>query len=873
MYTKIMVLGAVVLLPLAAAAGPVDLHLVKDINTQPAPLGSLPAKFQRIGDQVYFNATTPLLGSELYATDGSSVQLVQDLAAGTASSNPKARGMAGGRLIVEADEAGSTQLIALDRGTGARSTLLSANGYFGPDSNFARPVATLGNYLLFSTQEYLYTTDGTAAGTVPLIAGTDYFGQIAKTPCPLPGGGAVFVMGTETGYPQIWRTDGSPASNRLVTTLPRRGGASAVSAGPTHCYLLFSHDGPSWSLWRSDGNSVSLLGQQGGASPLGVAATANFALVADSVGNNISNNQYRLWSSASAQPLATYSHGGLNAAVRLRAVGNRVLFNAPYLDGSYPTLAVYVSDGTAAGTARLTPAAGLAYLHDDQYSAVSGSNLLLGDSYNLWKIDPAARTVQRLGGGFSAAVEFNGRLIGSAANAAVGEEVFFSNGSTAEPQLLHDLRQATGDSLSSYASDVAAIGNTLYFAQVQNWQAPADGARSLWRSDGSEAGTQALSRDMYGLGSVGNIARAGDGIVFDADGLSSSPVYYTNAQFSGVYKISERNDWELMPFGDAAGAGVLLQCETGSPMPSSSLCVYRGGEPLVALLLPNLFNSTTFRTVGSIGNVGLFFADSYDASATSGLWRSDGTTPGTFRISPDLRTEMLDSSSVATEFGGRLLFNACDRTNFQCGLFSSDGTAAVPQRIAVLTSGRIRDFARVGSKLAFRVGGTRPEQLWISDGTPAGTALLRAFPNRGISTLASVGARLHFTVDPPANGLPRSYYVSDGSEGGTYEVTLPALLQPMLWIDSLSLVALDDDTAAFPCVHSDMGGELCLVDGNGGNMRLAADIHPGPNGSAPSFVGRTADATYFSLDDGEHGRELWRVSVRGDAIFADGFDG
>ena len=35
-------------------------------------------------------------------------------------------------------------------------------------------------------------------------------------------------------------------------------------------------------------------------------------------------------------------------------------------------------------------------------------------------------------------------------------------------------------------------------------------------------------------------------------------------------------------------------------------------------------------------------------------------------------------------------------------------------------------------------------------------------------------------------------------------------------------------------------------------------------------IGRTSTASYFSIDDGYHGRELWRVT--GDIIFASGYD-
>ncbi len=41
-------------------------------------------------------------------------------------------------------------------------------------------------------------------------------------------------------------------------------------------------------------------------------------------------------------------------------------------------------------------------------------------------------------------------------------------------------------------------------------------------------------------------------------------------------------------------------------------------------------------------------------------------------------------------------------------------------------------------------------------------------------------------------------------------------------------------------------------------MRVA-DIHPGPGDSAPAGLTFMSGRIYFSADDGEHGRELWRT--------------
>src|SRR5436305_14568308 len=66
--------------------------LVKDINTTYAsqPQSSSPTSFARFGNRVYFSATTPKEGTELWSTDGTpaGTTLVSDIVAGAGASNP-----------------------------------------------------------------------------------------------------------------------------------------------------------------------------------------------------------------------------------------------------------------------------------------------------------------------------------------------------------------------------------------------------------------------------------------------------------------------------------------------------------------------------------------------------------------------------------------------------------------------------------------------------------------------------------------------------------------------------------------------------------------------------------------------------------------
>ena len=101
------------------------------------------------------------------------------------------------------------------------------------------------------------------------------------------------------------------------------------------------------------------------------------------------------------------------------------------------------------------------------------------------------------------------------------------------------------------------------------------------------------------------------------------------------------------------------------------------------------------------------------------------------------------------------------------------------------------------------------DELWSTDGTPAGTGLA--------VDLESWAVRL---VPPRPDGLER-----------------PALFPR-------------------PAVPPE-GAELWTSDGTATGTRLVQDIAPGPSWSTPYSLTPADGALYFSANDGAHGRELW----------------
>lgn len=110
-------------------------------------------------------------------------------------------------------------------------------------------------------------------------------------------------------------------------------------------------------------------------------------------------------------------------------------------------------------------------------------------------------------------------------------------------------------------------------------------------------------------------------------------------------------------------------------------------------------------------------------------------------------------------------------------------------------------------------------ELWRSDGTTAGTAMVRDIaPGPGSS------------APDAARGFARE--MVPFRVGGT-------------------------DGVVFGATRANEGVELWFSDGSAAGTRLVADVFPGPESSAPSGFLALGGLVYFAATDGPSGRELW----------------
>lgn len=142
-------------------------------------------------------------------------------------------------------------------------------------------------------------------------------------------------------------------------------------------------------------------------------------------------------------------------------------------------------------------------------------------------------------------------------------------------------------------------------------------------------------------------------------------------------------------------------------------------------------------------------------------------------------------------------------------------------------------------------------ELWKSDGTTAGTSLIKdiaggsqgSFP----TDFTALNNKLFFRA---AGGL----WSSDGTSAGT---VLVKGLDPQTFSDITELTAVGN-RLFFQASSSEFGSELWTSDGTSAGTRQVRDIVPGEFSAAPSSMTSVNGSLYFFADVPETGRELWK---------------
>ena len=353
---------------------------------------------------------------------------------------------------------------------------------------------------------------------------------------------------------------------------------------------------------------------------------------------------------------------------------------------------------------------------------------------------------------------FGDRLLFTADDGEVGDELWVTDGTTDGTRLVKDINPGTTDGYfepftpnldSSSIGDLEILGDRVYFAADDG-----ENGSELWATDGTTEGTQ-LVKDIYsGVDSdrtyfyerEGKSRPIESSIPFD-----SRPAYLTEFADKLYFAASDAENGRELWATDGTAEGTQL-------VKNINLEVDESGDV-------NSSNPGNFTEVD-----GKLYFSATDSETGTELWVTDGTAEGT-QLVKDINlvesgnadvsatSDSISPIGVFIEFEDKLYFTADDGINGDA-LWVSDGTAEGTQlvkdinsttfdngRVSYSQSPEISSFTEFNDKLYFAADdGINGNELWVTDGTTEGTQLVEDF-NPG---------SLDDDLDNNYSGLPRN---------------------------------------------------------------------------------------------------------------------
>nr|WKN37596.1 T9SS type A sorting domain-containing protein [Tunicatimonas sp. TK19036] len=721
---------------------------------------------------------------------------------------------------------------------------------------------------------------------------------------------------------ELWKSDGTEAGTVLVKDINNGSGGSEIDEMMFYEDALYfsAHAGDySYELWKSDGTEAGTIMVEGAtATTIGCASPQNLTEVNGTLYFRASDQldyNTKLWKYDGTTPEVVYD---INPG-KLTAVGTTLFFVG---DDNTHGPELWKSDGTEVGTALVKDIyqGSFTWLTPDQLTNVDGTLFFThqdsDDNLELWKSDGTETgtvLVKDIYPGDNGSSPYYLTPVGNqvffvATDETHGVELWKSDGTEAGTELVQNIDLNDSDDYSgSYPENLLAIGSTLYFTAASTEHS------SLWKSDGTEAGTVQIKSIYQGndyptYSDFSDIDgalffTADDGIhgteLWKSDGTEAGTALAKDVNTNGVdsdpqnFVISGNQLFftlgssVLSPLGKTDGMSASMYSEdisvyikdhsptmvnigpsvyiTGKSNNSSGIELYKAsstGQDFTLLKDINAGSNGSFAT-GLFDFQGTLFFSADNGTDGHELWKSDGTEAGTAMVKD------ISTSTSSTQFHSftaveSTLFFVADDNTHGLELWKTDGTEAGTVMVKDIDestgffpgSSAPLYLVNFQNKLYFRADDGTGSELWKSDGTEAGTIkiidLYDGYPGGNPADLVVAGNSLYFSAFDEIHG--RELWKTDGTDAGTVMVKEIQIgtdfnFGPEKLFDA-------DGTLYFVVDDGVHGKELWKSDGSEAGTTLVKDINPNGDSNADDFL-YAQDLLYFTADDGTHGKELW----------------
>lgn len=813
-----------------------------DIQSNNMPDSGRPGNFQEFNGHLYFTATTAQTGLELWKTDGTSAgtSMVKDINLGVNSSISSNLLLFKGKLYFIATDGLETgyQLWETDGTAGGTKRVTS-----GPSRYTNKLVATASSIFFLvhanaTATLQVWVSDGTANGTklvrddVTLVNSAENLTVV---------GNNVFFSVPEPGTNdvRVWRSDGTPEGTFAVSDLLDGNGAGpGGSQHPTQFTafngeLYFLSRGEAFSynagIMKSDGTSA-------GTVPVAQIHPGSMRLVeydAALVHNGRlyfslfedDYNHYVIWSTqgtaATTRLEYDYYSDAYFAPSNLVVMGNDIYFTSGNANGGmslvrFDPATQKATDVKTLNTSVTRPFIFTRTAYTDNRITVLGNTMYMGlynnlsvyKSQEMWVSDgTTAGTFAIPNTGILSATKFGTQLYFSGTREN-DTELYTSDGTIAGTKLVKDLNPAAG---SPSIHDLCVLNDVTIFAAYD----PEHGTE-LWKTDGTPGGTAMLVDLVPGSGSgyFYRLQRAGERAFFlgSTTGGSSIEVIATDGTAEGTHAITNLTNTQqslgvpLVAMHDNKIFFVLrhfdgtdaLYVTNGTP----------GNATEIIHLSPNEYGVGYIDNMFAVGNM-LYFITGGNGED---VWKSDGTPGGTVKVGDFTTIETIKAAGQHVYVVESTGFNPSVHTLKKC-----DGVTDAVTTLLTLHPLSVTTLAPLGDKILFNNSDAEHgQELWVSDGTVAGTKILKDI---------YAGASSSFL----------------NWAGGTHEGLL-----------------------YFAAADATHGTELWKTDGTTAGTSLVADILPGSEGSRPYAMTSVGPVLYFTAYTPEKGFEVWSTDGQQD---------
>ena len=765
-------------------------------------------------------------------------------------------------------------------------------------------LTSAGNRLVFShcdlaTGTELWISDGTANGS-ELLRDLNT-GEFDSNPADFfdAGNGTLFFYARteETGY-ELWKTSGTSSSTELVKDInpgPERSNSffhTYRSSSALPSVFLGTHDGLVYLTARTEAEGLEVWATGGTAGTTQLVKDLNLGdgsiTIRDFAVNSI--GAYFIADDGSGEHLYRTDGTSAGTFILKEDVGRTITVHDDLLyfeatDATYGE-ELWISDGTLGGTQVLKD------ITIDGSSRITGifsfdAGLLFTANGDLWISDgtESGTLVVLENSGF-----FDGAEVVEVGGVAIfesGRDIWSTDGTSAGTKLLVD--PGTGITLSNY--EVGISVNALYFFEANDGIYGAE----LWVTDGTSGGTMMVAdvtpgalgtrfEDWFAAG--GRIYFTVQNSIYVSDGTPSGTrqisavagddisdvllveefngflVFYaeveglgyqlirTNGTNNGTQRIT---DWPIREIGLIPGDGVIdfngYTYFSYSPFPVDSSFIFKMTEDtiikVVEIFSPDFI--PRLMLLGVQNNRLIYSFQDDDVSVETEVYALDANDQSVLLI--DNLPRIDEFTNVVT--ASRLFFAAGNR------LFRTNGTPSTTEEIVLPASNAsIGDLFLAGNTIYFsyRQDDTGTE-LWTTDGTSAGTQLVRdIFPgadNGFVSFEGELDGRVLFEANDGISGS--ELWISDGSLTGTFMVRD---IVPGSSSSSPSSDLSDNrlgNNIFFLARDENSDRTLWRTNGTANGTSFVHDLGGGSN-TQLSFMAKFKNEMYVSINEGSSGK-------------------